>query len=70
MVVGSASTPAYRRVLTLCCGQGNMGIAFVSAAANFKDPTVGITLVVMLFLTLLPLAPMALFFGRSPAQTH
>jgi hypothetical protein len=47
-----------------------MGIAFVSAAANFKDPTVGITLVVMLFLTLLPLAPIALFFGRTPAQTH
>ncbi len=68
--LGSASTPSYRRVLTLCCGQGNMGIAFVSAAANFKDPTVGITLVVMLFLTLLPLAPIALFFGRTPAQTH
>ena len=43
-----------------------MGVAFISAATNFKDPAVGIMLVVMLFLTLMPLTPIALVFGRTP----
>lgn len=63
----AGTTLPYRRVLTLSCGQGHMGVAFVSAAANFKDPTVGIMLVVMLFMTLMPLTPIALVFGRTPA---
>lgn len=69
-LLGSLSTPAYRRVLTLSCGQGSMGVAFVSAASNFKDPSVGIMLIVMLFLTLMPLVPISLFFGRPPARVH
>lgn len=64
--LGAASTSAYRRVLTLSCGQGSMGVAFVSAAANFQDPTVAVMLIVMLFLTLLPLVPIALVFARAP----
>ena len=64
--LGAGSTLPYRRVLTLSCGQGNMGVAFISAATNFKDPAVGIMLVVMLFLTLMPLTPIALVFGRTP----
>ena len=69
-LLGSASTSAYRRVLTLSCGQGSMGVAFVSAAANFKDPAVGVMLVVMLFMTLMPLVPLSLVFARTPAAAH
>lgn len=66
---GSLSRPSYRRVLTLCCGQGSLGVAFVSATTNFHDPAVIVMLIVMLFVSLIPLLPLALYFrGRAPVK--
>jgi BASS family bile acid:Na+ symporter len=54
-----------RRLLALCCGQGSMGAAFVIAAHNFNDPKVIAMLLLILWVSLALLIPLALAFRRQ-----
>ena len=54
-----------RRLLALCCGQGNMGAAFVIAAHNFNNPQVIAMLLLVLWASLALLIPLALVFRRQ-----
>jgi len=56
---------AQRRLLALCCGQGSMGAAFVIAAHNLGDPHVIAMLLLILWVSLALLIPLALVFRRQ-----
>lgn len=53
-----------RRLLALCCGQGSMGAAFVVAAHNFDNHQVIAMLLLILWVSLALLIPLALVFRR------
>jgi len=54
-----------RRLLTLCCGQGSMGAAFVIATHNFDNPHVIAMLLLVLWFSLALLIPLALVCRRQ-----
>jgi len=54
-----------RRLLALCCGQGSMGAAFVIAAQNFNNPLVIAMLLLILYVSLAMLIPLAWVFRRQ-----
>ena len=64
MIGGPQAGP--RRILTLCCGQPNMGAAFVIANQSFSDPRVMLMVLVVLIASLLTMLPLAFFFARRP----
>ena len=59
-----------RRILALCCGQPNMGAAFVIANQNFSDPRVMLMVLVVVIASLLILLPLTFFFVRRPLAAH
>lgn len=56
----------FRRILALCCGQGNMAAAFVVATQSFSDPKVVVMLLVIFLVSMVLLIPLALTFARNP----
>jgi len=57
-----------RRLLALCCGQGSMGAAFVIASHSFNNAHVIAMLLLILWVTLAVLVPLALVFRRQGSR--